>query len=784
MQFQRSSYLLRKTPGDHFWQTITGWRPRRRGMRGWIVAFPLLIGIVMSANSASIALASSKADAPSSIQVLGRHVTRQLADQKVAGTNLPQSNAACSGNCGTPPLFNPNHNPVQQHPRVYTVFWGSKWNNDTANVIPTVNGFFRHLAGSEYNNVLAQYTDNTGNPNNYVHNDVSWGGDWIDTSTPTAPLATPNLANEALIAFQANNWIADVNTQVIIFPEQGTVYNTTNFSDECGEHDAARASNGQVFAFSLIMYNDNPYCNFGGGVAGDMTKIAGHEYAESATDPGLSAWRTNDHSEIGDICNMDTFSYSPIAAGGQAFYVQSLWSNGDNACKGHVGQEYLSPAFPGQHTVQGSILTTYTSQGADGGVLGPPISEEMPIGSGRVSYFTGGCGSNYPTGNCAGIYWSPGSGGAYFVRNAEYQDYVAQGGATSVLGFPVSNDTSTAGGSVTYFNGTCGCSSRSAGIYWSGGSGAHYVRGAEYNEYVAVGEANSSLGFPVTDDTSMNGGSVTYFNSKCGCSSKSAGIYWSGGSGAHYVRGAEYNEYAAVGEANSSLGFPVTDDTSMNGGSVTYFNSKCGCSSRSAGIYWSGGSGAHYVRGAEYNEYAAVGEANSSLGFPVTDDTSMNGGSVTYFNGTCGGANRCAGIYWSGGSGAHYVRNAEYNEYVAMREANGPLAFPVSDDTSIAGGTATYFSANAACGTPGPSNSDGAIYWSSFDGAHEVHGCIYAAYVGTGGPNGVLGFPTSDQYTNARGNFESDFDNGYIEWVNGQAIVHNGCKVSATVTTC
>jgi hypothetical protein len=70
---------------------------------------------------------------------------------------------------GTPPLVF-QHGFVQQHPKIYLVFWGPKWDSDTthsatrAQAIATLST----LAGGKYNNILTQYhnPDDTANRDN------------------------------------------------------------------------------------------------------------------------------------------------------------------------------------------------------------------------------------------------------------------------------------------------------------------------------------------------------------------------------------------------------------------------------------------------------------------------------------------------------------------------------------------------------------------------------------------------------------------------------------------
>lgn len=174
--------------------------------------------------------------------------------------------------------------------------------------------------------------------------------------------------------------------------------------------------------------------------------------------------------------------------------------------------------------------------------------------------------------------------------------------------------------------------------------------------------------------------------------------------------------------------------------------------------------------GGDFQEYVSNQEANGLAGFPVTDQLSMNGGTVQYFREGCGGTTHCAGIYFSASTVSRLVFGGDFKDYQGLGEANGPLAFPITDQLNISGGTIQYFTANHGCGSPGPYGSDGAIYWTGSAG-FQVYGCIYGTYMTYSGPGGALGYPISSEYTNPAGYRENRFENGTITWVNGQGQV-------------
>jgi hypothetical protein len=83
---------------------------------------------------------------------------------------------------------------------------------------------------------------------------------------------------------------------------------------------------------------------------------------------------------------------------------------------------------------------------------------------------------------------------------------------------------------------------------------------------------------------------------------------------------------------------------------------------------------------------------------------------------------------------------AFYTIWQSFGGATGVLGEPTDSWYSVNGGQAQDF-------------QGGSIDWSSATGTYEVHGAIYNEYANMSGPNGVLGFPTTDELpvTNSAG---------------------------------
>ena len=105
---------------------------------------------------------------------------------------------------------------------------------------------------------------------------------------------------------------------------------------------------------------------------------------------------------------------------------------------------------------------------------------------------TGGQGRDYQNGN---IYYSAATG-AHAVRGAMLARYRALRGSLGYLGFPTTDEISTTGGTYQNFSGTGGSS-----LYWTAAHGAFEVLGQIRAHWLALGGATGFLGFPLTDES-------------------------------------------------------------------------------------------------------------------------------------------------------------------------------------------------------------------------------------------------------------------------------------------
>jgi hypothetical protein len=220
--------------------------------------------------------------------------------------------------------------PVQTTPKVYLVFWGSAWNNTTATGgDPSKSqayliAFFQAVGGSKWANVNTQYYDpahlHVGNPTNLYQ------GSWNDTTAvPTAPGESDIAGSAARAAAHFGDTTG--NAQYIIALPKGIRPNDGFNSQYCAWHSYVNTG-GKLVAYTNLPYLADTSINCGanrhGNINDGVSIVAGHEFAETVTDPFVNAWYDIDFQENGDKCAWYHDGLNPNAGG---FATQPLWSN-------------------------------------------------------------------------------------------------------------------------------------------------------------------------------------------------------------------------------------------------------------------------------------------------------------------------------------------------------------------------------------------------------------------------------------------------------------------------
>jgi uncharacterized protein with LGFP repeats len=198
------------------------------------------------------------------------------------------------------------------------------------------------------------------------------------------------------------------------------------------------------------------------------------------------------------------------------------------------------------HQMEAGRLAIDQKYAALGGAPGAPTSE-VQAGSGEGWGF-------YRTYEKGAIYWRQDLG-AWNIYGAIFDKYLALGGETSKLGYPTSDETSTADG-VGRFN-----HFEHGSISFHPTIGAFEVRGAIYEKWASLGL--ESFGYPLTDESRCADGIGRFNHFRTfwpDGRTTDASIYWTADTGAIALIGAIRERWMALGADKSYLGYAVTDE--------------------------------------------------------------------------------------------------------------------------------------------------------------------------------------------------------------------------------
>jgi hypothetical protein len=270
--------------------------------------------------------------------------------------------------------------PITGQPRVYLVFWGSQWGSQATNaqgditlsgdpkgMAPYLEAFFKGIgtAQDSWSSITTQYCEGvsigaTTCPASASHVGYATGGAfagaWVDESAPAPAQATePEIAQEASTAashFGNTSQGPNNNAIYVVVSPTGTDPDSYKPANFCAWHDDSdglgySSPDGDLNVINLPYLPDvgstcgENWINSGSsGVLDGVSIVAGHEYAETATDPvPTSGWSgTGTESEVGDLC---AWRASGTAGGAfnlklptGTFAVQSLWGNDANGGQG------------------------------------------------------------------------------------------------------------------------------------------------------------------------------------------------------------------------------------------------------------------------------------------------------------------------------------------------------------------------------------------------------------------------------------------------------------------
>jgi len=229
------------------------------------------------------------------------------------------------------PLIN-HGGPVESTPHIYVVFWG--WTTDPVQEKPYLINFLSSVGGSAWLQTVAQY----GGGNSAT----MYAGSWADATPIPASPTDAQIQAEALSAMTHFGLTGSSNIQVIVATPTGHSVAGAG-SSFCAYHgELSNSASYTVFPYQ----HDFAGCTVTvtGSALDAVSIVAGHELAESITDPDLNAWYGSGglSDEIGD--KYAWIDLSTITTNAGTFAVQPLWSNSANACVLSSGGASLPPA--------------------------------------------------------------------------------------------------------------------------------------------------------------------------------------------------------------------------------------------------------------------------------------------------------------------------------------------------------------------------------------------------------------------------------------------------------
>jgi hypothetical protein len=213
--------------------------------------------------------------------------------------------------------------PLLTNVEVFTLFWGSAW-QDPANspLSQQMNAFFDFVLSSKLLDQLAEYSV----PGKSIGHGKHIGTTVLTSSEPGK--SVQDSAIQSMLQSELTSGTlppANPNSLYFVFLPPGTQLKqggSASCKDFCGYHDATPAG---------IYYAAMPYPGCAGCLGGlaalpALTSTSSHELCEAITDPVPGqGWYDDSNGEIGDICAWKTKQLG-------AYTIQLEWSNAAGSC--------------------------------------------------------------------------------------------------------------------------------------------------------------------------------------------------------------------------------------------------------------------------------------------------------------------------------------------------------------------------------------------------------------------------------------------------------------------
>jgi hypothetical protein len=213
--------------------------------------------------------------------------------------------------------------PLLTAAQVFTVFWGSAWEQAAAGTVAgQMNQFFDYILTSQLVDQLGEYSV----PEQTIGHGSRIGTTIVTSPDPGASVQDSDIQQLIQREIAAGTLPATTaNTLYFVFlPDGVTVTQGGSASCQafCGYHD----SFGQNVYYAVMPYPGCAGCTGGLVVLDALTSTTSHELCEAITDPiPGQGWYDDNNGEIGDICAWKTRKLGN-------YTIQLEWSNKANSC--------------------------------------------------------------------------------------------------------------------------------------------------------------------------------------------------------------------------------------------------------------------------------------------------------------------------------------------------------------------------------------------------------------------------------------------------------------------
>jgi hypothetical protein len=219
---------------------------------------------------------------------------------RIVPLHKPEAQALTLAPASAPKLTYRN-GPLITSVEIFTIFWGSNWQQEpSAGILALMNQFFDLILTSSLMDQLSEYSVSV-------------------TDQAIQQLLQREISSNAAFPQPSPNTL-----YFVFVPPGATVVQGGSSSCQqfCGYHDAI----GDRIFYAVMPFPDCPGCLGGVAQLDALTSTSSHELCEAITDPiPGQGWYDDANGEIGDICAWKSKKLGNFA-------VQLEWSNRANKC--------------------------------------------------------------------------------------------------------------------------------------------------------------------------------------------------------------------------------------------------------------------------------------------------------------------------------------------------------------------------------------------------------------------------------------------------------------------